>query len=309
LTKDDSGGRRNELLHPSEISHSEWCPRASFHRLAGHTPTSEKPATHWQMQMIFDEGKEIHRKWQNRIWDLGRLTGMFHCWDCGWEWWATSPDRCGRCGAKRVFLRYDEVPLQDDELHMVGNADGIDGDNVAVIEIKSVGVNTLRFEAPQLIKNHTYKLNLNGRNREFLDHDGLWDSIRVPFPSHIRQAHLYSHMGAPHDEIFLYECKWNQRVKEMVVKYREERIADRLDWCRQIVQGLQDGDIPDCPFDGCPDCQRYERSGGDRRRKVLVRHSTANQAAASEPARDSDVGQVDTRHPTRRLSRPGGRRA
>jgi hypothetical protein len=256
------------------------------------------------MRMIFDEGKEIHRKWQHRIWDLGRLTGQYYCMDCRRTWWDTSPDKCENCGAKRAFLRYDEVPLHDEALHMVGSADGYDcGD--AVIEIKSVGVNTLRFEAPHLIKNHTYKLNLNGRNREFLDYDGLWDSIRVPFPSHIRQGHFYSYMGAPETEIFLYECKWNQRVKEMVVKYREERIADRLTWCRQIVTGLQDGDIPDCPFGGCPDCRRYERSGSDRRRKILVRRGTAAQAGVAESARDGGVGQVDPRRPARRLPRSG----
>ena len=179
-----------------------------------------------------------------------------------------------------------------------------------MIEIKSVGVNTLRFEAPQLIKNHSYKVNINGRNREFIDYDGLWDSIRVPFPSHIRQAHLYSYMGAPPTEIFLYECKWNQRSKEMVVKYREERIADRLDWCREIVNGLSDGNIPECPFGGCSDCKRYEGSGNEPRRRILVRRSTATQAAAaSEPARNGDVGQVSEQRPGRRLSRAGDPRA
>ena len=97
LTSDDSAGRRNDMLHPSEISHSEWCPRASYHRLAGHKPTSEGPVTHWQMRMIFDEGKEIHKKWQSRIWDLGRLTGIFRCMDCKQVWWAISPQRCENC--------------------------------------------------------------------------------------------------------------------------------------------------------------------------------------------------------------------
>lgn len=300
--------RKDPALHPSEISHSEWCPRASYYRLAGLTPASEGPVTHWQMRMIFDEGKEIHRKWQNRIWDLGRLTGEYRCMDCKWRWWATAPAKCEFCGAKRPFLVYEEVPLINEELRLVGHADGLDRD-VASIEIKSVGVNTLRFEAPQLIANHTYKLNLNGKNREFLDYDGLWDSIRVPFPSHIRQAHLYTFMGAPPVEIFLYECKWNQKVKEMVVKYREERIADRLEWCRQIVSGLKDGSIPDCPFDGCADCQRYERSGGGRRRNILVRRSTAAQAGAPKPARNGAVGEVGQRRPARRLSRPGDRGA
>lgn len=261
------------------------------------------------MRMIFDEGKEIHKKWQSRIWDLGRLTGQYYCVDCKWAWWATAPTECEHCGSKREFLRYDEVPLFRQSLMLAGHADGIDRD-AATIEIKSIGVNTLRFEAPRLIKDHSYKLNINGRNREFLDYDGLWDSIRVPFPSHIRQAHLYSYMGAPKDEIFIYECKWNQRVKEMVVKYREDRIADRLDWASQIVMALQGGNVPACPFDGCADCQRYEGSGGGRQRRILVRRSTAAQAAASpEPARDSRVGQVGERRPTRRLSRTGGRGA
>ena len=294
------------MLHPSEISHGDWCPRASYHRLAGHTPVKETPSTHWQMQMIFDEGKEIHRKWQNRIWDLGRLKGQWYCWACGGSWWGTSPKKCKHCGAARPFLRYDEVPLTCDSLQMAGQADGLDREE-AVIEIKSVGVNTLRFEAPQLLKQHTYKFNVNGRNREFIDYDAVWQSIRVPFPSHIRQAHLYSFMGAPETEIFLYECKWNQRVKEMVVKYREERIADRLDWCRQIVHGLKDGTIPDCPFDGCSDCQRYERSSSDKRRRILVRRGTAAQAT-SESSRNGGMGQVSQRRPARRVSRTGDRR-
>jgi len=260
------------------------------------------------MRMIFDEGKEIHRKWQSRIWDLGRLAGQFICMDCKHEWFATAPDRCEKCGASRGFLIYAEVPLNCDSLHMAGQADGLDRDT-AVIEIKSVGVNTLRFEAPHLIKDNTYKFNVNGKNREFLDYDGLWDSIRVPFPSHIRQAHLYSFMGAPETEIFLYECKWNQRVKEMVVKYREERIADRLESCRQIVSGLENGSIPDCPFDGCSDCQRYERSGREPRKRILVRRSTAAQAAAAESARNGGVGQGGPRRQARRLSRPGDRGA
>jgi len=309
LTKDDNDGRRSDVLHPSEMSHSEWCPRASYYRLAGQEPHKEAPVTHWQMRMIFDEGKEIHKKWQSRIWDLGRLKGVFYCMDCKYAWVDTAPQECEKCGAKREFLRYDEVPLYRPSLMMAGHADGLDRD-VAGIEIKSIGVNSLRFEAPQLIKAHTYKLNINGRNREFLDYDGLWDSIRVPFPSHIRQGHFYSYMGAPETFYYLYECKWNQRVKEMVVKYREERIADRLDWASQVVMALQGGNIPACPFDGCPDCKRYERSGGEPRRRILVRRSTAAQAAkATEPARDSSVGQVGERRPARRLSRSGDRGA
>jgi len=261
------------------------------------------------MQMIFDEGKEIHRKWQSRIWDLGRLSGMFYCMDCRHSWFDTAPEVCEKCGAKREFIRYDEVPLFQPRLRMAGHGDGLDR-NAALIEIKSIGVNSLRFEAPHLLNEHTYKLNVNGKKREFIDYDALWDSIRVPFPSHIRQAHLYSYMGAPKDEIFIYECKWNQKPKEMVVRYREERIASRLDQCHEICLALEGGRSPDCPFDGCPDCQRYERSGGGSRRTILLRRSTAVQAAeAARPARDGGVGKISQRDTPRRLSRTGDRRA
>lgn len=215
--------------------------------------------------MVFDEGTDIHRKWQGRIWDIGRLAGQFYCQQCHYAWWDTAPDVCEQCKAERRFLRYHEVPLQRQSLHMAGHADGYDRDQ-ALIEIKSIGLGTLMFEAPGLIKDHTYKINLNGKSREFLDYDALWDSIRTPFPSHIRQGHFYSYMGAPADEIFIYECKWNQRVKEMVVRYREERIADRLDMCTQVVAALHGGTIPKCPHGGCSDCGRYENRGRRLRR-------------------------------------------
>jgi hypothetical protein len=276
LGRRSDDGRASDVLHPSEICHDEWCPRASYYRLKKIPPRDELPATHWRTQMIFDEGHDIHRKWQGRIWDIGRLAGVFYCTSCHYAWWSTAPDECESCHAGRIFLRYNEVPLQHQALHMAGHADGYDRD-VAGIEIKSIGLGTLIWEAPDLVKEHTYKLNLNGRNRTFLDYDALWDSIRRPFPSHIRQGHLYSFMGAPEDFIYIYECKWNQKSKEMVVHYRQERIADRLDMASRVVMALEGGTIPKCPFDGCADCERYEhRNGGPRRR--LVRRSTATPA-------------------------------
>lgn len=297
--------QRDDALHPSEISHNDWCPRASYHRVAGHLPNQEAALPHWQMQMIWDEGHEIHHKWQGRIWDLGRLRGTFYCVRCQHAWTDTAPGYCDRCGAGRVFLQYHEVPLYRPALRLVGHADGLDGED-ALIEIKSIGINTLRFEVPDLLKQHTYRFTLNGSSREFIDLDALWKSIRVPFPSHIRQAHLYTYMGAPTDEIFLYECKWNQRVKELVVKYREERIADRLDWCSQIVMALNGGKIPACPFGGCADCQRYEEPN-DRPQRRLIR--TKKVAAEATPGSPRDAHQNGGGLPPRRLQRPSSRGA
>jgi hypothetical protein len=302
LQPGESSGLRNDALHPSEISHSDWCPRASYYRLAGVEPSTKEVGTHWQLQMIFDEGREIHHKWQKRIWDIGRLGGNFYCTACHVAWGAVAPSECDSCHADRQFLRYLEVPLRTQSLSLAGHADGLDGD--ALIEIKSIGLGTLRFEAPELIANHSYKFQLNGKSRGFLDYDALWDSIRRPFPTHLIQGNLYSYMSRRyHTIIFLYECKWNQRVKEFVVKYREERIADRLDMCSQITMALQGGTIPACPFDGCADCQRYEEKHANQGGRILTRRATNPEASKAHAAGN---GRENAR---RRLSRSGDRGA
>jgi hypothetical protein len=294
-------GWRNDALHPSEISHNDWCPRASYYRLAGVQPLKEAPATHWQMRMIFDEGTEIHRKWQHRIWDIGRLGGTFYCQSCHFAWGAVAPSVCANCGATREFLLYHEVPLLDHKLGLVGHADGLDGEDV--IEIKSIGLNSLRFEAPDLIKNHTHKFNINGKSRTFLDYDGIWDSIRIPFATHIRQGDFYCYMGGYKTVIFIYECKWNQRVKELVVKHRVERIESRLEQCRQIRWALDGRRIPDCPFDGCTDCQRYEEPDAQPTARRLVLRSPHTTEATPGPARNGSQATG------RRLLRPGAQGA
>ena len=308
LRPGENNGRRQDVLHPSELAHSDWCPRATYFRLAGVKPTSEPTATHWQLQMIFDEGTDIHTKWQKRIWDVGHLGGSFYCTSCHYAWGAIAPTECENCHADRQFLRYHEVPLHNLTLTMAGHADGTDRDE-ALIEIKSVGLGTLRYEAPNLIAKHTYQLNINGRSREFIDYDALWDNIRTPFPSHVRQGDLYCFMSRRYTEvIFLYESKWNQKVKEMVVRYRKERIEERLDQCAQITLALQGGNIPACPFDGCADCQRYEETASaNTGRRILVRRSPAPTPKKTDPQPTRDSGQNGQRPQQRRLQRLGDR--
>lgn len=250
------------------------------------------------MQMIFDEGKDIHLKWQKRIWDIGRLWGTFYCQNCHYAWGATAPQECESCHSPREFLHYHEVPLANPSLHMVGHADG--GVEDSLIEIKSIGVGTLRYEAPGLIKDHTYRFNLNGKPREFLDYDGLWKAIRQPFPSHVRQGDFYCFLHQRASEvIFLYEWKVAQNMKEFVVHYCKERIESRLDQCRQITMALQGGRIPKCPFGGCADCERYEEKNVSQGGRVLVRRASSPAAAPAGPARNG------AKNEGRRLSRLG----
>jgi hypothetical protein len=249
------------------------------------------------MRMIFDEGHEIHHKWQKRIWDLGRLEGTFYCERCHYAWPAVAPGACEKCQAPRQFLRYHEIPLFNEKLTLAGHADGAVENSL--VEIKSIGLGTLRFEAPNLIEEHTHRLNINGKNRTFIDYDGIWDSIRRPFPSHVRQGDFYCFLsqGRYNEVIFLYEWKVSQKVKEMIVRYRVERIQDRLDQCSRVTLALKGGTVPRCPFGGCADCQRYEEKHANGR----VRRTTSGPQA--NPARDTaaEGGQPGTR----RLLRSG----
>jgi hypothetical protein len=252
------------MLHPSEICRDEWCQRAGYYQLIGQQPAEEPSRSSWRQEMVFDEGHEIHHKWQSRIWDLGKLQGTFYCLHCQYAWWAHSPAQCEKCGASREFLTYHEVPLRHGTYRIAGHADGQIPN--ALVEIKSVGLGTVLFENRPLLEKHTYKFNMSGRNREFIDLDALWDDIRRPFPSHIRQAHLYSLCSGYgrdreliEEEVFIYECKWNQRCKEFVVRYRQERIQPILDSCRRIIDALESGKPPPCSHSGgCSECQRYE---------------------------------------------------
>jgi len=278
--------RSVEVLHPSEISHDDWCHRAAYYQLKGIKPNKSTFISSWRMQGIFAEGHEIHHKWQNWFWDIGRLAGVFYCYNCKSASWEESPTHCPRCGASRNLMRYDEVPLFHDRLRIAGHSDGqdIDGSN---IEIKSVSLGTLRFEAPDLLKAHTYKFQVRGSTKEFVDLDGLWDSIRRPFPTHIRQGHLYSFISQSFvdgahatngDEIYLYESKWNQKAKEFVVKFRQDRIQDILDRVKEVNYALSENHPPTCIFGGCERCRNYEgENNAPQHRRLPSRVGQNNQ--------------------------------
>lgn len=252
-------GRADDILHPSELAKNGWCHRASYYKLIG-TPRKASPKfTVWQLEMIYDEGKEIHKKWQSRFWDLGCLYGAYYCLYCQHSWSDTSPEKCPECNANRSFLIYHEVPLLNMNKRIGGHADGQQGSETGpIIEIKSIGVNSLRFENPELLDEHTYKFSLNGAKREFVDLQALWDGIQVPMPSAIRQGHIYNWLSGTTETIYIYECKWNQRSREFVIKYRQERIQPILDKIDEVNRSLATHEPPKCSFGGCAECEAYE---------------------------------------------------
>jgi hypothetical protein len=250
------GDRSTTVLHPSEIIKKDFCRRASFFLLSGHTKIAEKPAL--RLQSIFDEGHTIHAKWQRWFQEMGVLHGKFSCAACNHITWGTSPEECESCGAPWYKLTYDEVTLHDDVLRIKGHTDGwIKGiGDDTLIEIKSIGPGTIRAESPQL----------------FMDADGdfmkAWSNVRRPFSSHIMQGQMYlelmKRMGhAVNEIVFLYELKADQSYKEFSIKADFELVRHIFDMCEKVVESVDAGVAPDCnnnPGGTCKQCAPYEEN-------------------------------------------------
>lgn len=246
-----SSDRRTDVLHPSEITEADWCIRQSWFLLRG----AEKPAERLGLRTrsIFAEGHAIHAKWQSWLEDAGFLLGEWECPACADAWWGTPEGGCG-CGGHT----YKEVPVVDDDLHVLGHADGwvrVPDQPDALLEIKSIGIGTIR--------------SMGGRISGGLA--SSFGMIDRPYSPHVRQAMFYLYIlrrmyekgliedVPPERIVFIYECKEDQAAKEFVVEYDEEWIAGvlmKLDELR-----LAKGTPPctgDTASDGyCDQCRSY----------------------------------------------------
>lgn len=249
LTRAD-GPRDKTRLHPSEVCKADWCPRSSFYALAD--PESVPADDHGYVLLnIFDEGHSIHDKYQSRLWDMGILRGQFGCHSCGRRWQDTSPGHC-LCGANRGCLEYREVPLRNDEYFLIGHADGDldigDGEDDPLLEVKSVGLGTVRVENPALFYNHTHAVTLpNGKEKTITDLEGLWADIKRPFPSHVRQGMLYLFLMGRERMVFIYESKWHQQTKEFVIQLMPSVVKPILDGALDVKHALDTGHPPARP--------------------------------------------------------------
>lgn len=275
--------RRQDVIHPSEVAKSGWCPKSTYERIKASREAADpflKPAEKVGVQLlnIFDEGHSIHDKWQKRLRDMGDLWGNWTCENCGNRTKDTLyPQQCWNCNS--TLLAYSEVPMRLPEYLISGHADGAVPRLNSLIEIKSVGTGTARIEAPEI-----FKKNSQGQH---IDLQGLWRDIDAPFPAHVRQGQLYlwicQEMGLPFDQIiFLYESKFNQGAKEFVIKYDYDIVEPLFLDINRIVNALA-GYLPNgedcvacskknlnypficecvdepikCPYGGCKDCEPY----------------------------------------------------
>lgn len=246
--------RRMDLIHASELSHADLCYRAVSHRIL----RNEKPFEPFvfQRQNIFDEGNTIHDKWQHRMRRTGKLWGQWRCRICNATQLGLEPALTGcryECGH---YWIYREVPLLVPEYMLIGHADGAVAGLDCVVELKSVGLGTLRFENPGLLAGNTHRRN----GRDTVDLDGIWDGIRRPFMSHVRQGNMYAWMceqlGYPfRDIVFIYEFKPNQAVREWVIKPSKSIVDDMLGKAEIIASAVRAGTLASCPSGGCKNCE------------------------------------------------------
>jgi rubrerythrin len=226
--------RDTEHLHPSEMAKENWCPRQSFYKMTG-SDESDPESFSFQRLNIFEEGHQIHDKWQHWMRRCGILVGDWQCGHCDTRWWDKSPERCPKC-FETEFIRYREVPLHNDEYHILGNADGLieDDKGQALVELKSVGLGTIRFDAPNL-----YKPYEDGEIRL----DELWKRIKRPLAAHNRQIQIYMFCYGVKEAIVIYEWKPTQEVREFHLRYEPTIVDPLLKGAQAILDAIED-DIP-----------------------------------------------------------------
>lgn len=250
MAQEPDPDRDEHVLHPSDMSSGDWCWRADYYRLKG-APKDTKGVTapSFHMENVYLEGHEIHRRWQGWLWRIGVLYGVFRCKYCESEWWDRSPSECFYC-ERRGFLQYREVPLRAPELTLAGRADGglmIEGEPFRLLEVKSVSLGTLRFDAPEFYDRYL--------NNEPLDK--IWMDINRPFPKHVRQGALYLYMatrGAANPDVpvpsemrFIYEWKVAQKVKEFKVVYNPRLVERMLGGAQAVTDSMEQGKPPQRP--------------------------------------------------------------
>ena len=249
LLKKPREERSTTVLHPSEIIKSDWCHRYSYYLLTGGEPKTDKPSL--RLQNIFDEGHAINAKWQKRLQEMNVLYGKFQCLNCKKYMTGISPSNCDECNS--TLIEYKEVSLRDDSLRISGHTDGwVKGlGNDCLIEIKSIGAGTLRYESPELL----------------IDADGdltkAWKNIRRPFRSHLLQGQMYLELAqrmykedAPKEIIFIYELKADQDYKEFTVKADYEIVSRIFFNAEKLIKAVEAGKMPDCNVspEGCKQC-------------------------------------------------------
>ena len=258
LSKPRDTSRPTDVIHPSSMVKATWCHRGQYFELLGHTPAkSSNPASIRQL-LVFEEGHRIHHRWQGWFGEMGQLYGLWECHECGNRAWGMGHTACELKGCEGVSSLYREVPVQNKELRILGHADGWlkDFGDDMLLEIKSVGEGTIRWEDPgMLIDNDD-------------DFKKVWKNLKAPFGTHIMQAQVYMKLlelsnpdNHPKEALFIYESKPTQEIKEFVIRKSDFGVTQLFDAAAMIVAAVESGTPPACNVGGshlCGSCRDFD---------------------------------------------------
>lgn len=317
LKKSQHNPRRTDVIHPSELAKDDVCPRRIVKRIQGKSETDLVPPNGVHLETIFQEGHDIHSKWQSWLGEMERLWGKWVCPACETQVWGLGQRECSgpiSDGHPPVLMTYAEVPLDAEEQWLIsGHADGAVPDLQAMIEVKSIGMGTLRMDEPELVKKYMVTTE---DGKRILDYDALWKGLQHPLRPHRIQASLYLSiaqlLGWDYDKmIFIYENKANQQTKEFVTKLEPSLVEPLLDVAKDIKWAVEnDRDLPiprgftlnSKPCSECPyrslcfnDETMEERDAGDGARKPRSQ------------ARDGEAADLPSGSSRRGASRSAGR--
>lgn len=248
------------VVHPSELAKSDLCLRAVYLRIKSGAWPPDKEKFDYVRENIFATGHDIHAKWQGRIIEAGfPMWGRWECDTCRMHHTGLAPGpEYGTCYRTTIAhrWRYDEVPLNaKSELLIAGHADG--GFDESLVEIKSIGMGTVRMDAPELLARY--------QEGKMVDLTGLWKAINKPLVSHLRQGDVYLHLahvlGLPFTQIvYLYEFKPNQMTKEFTIKYDAGRSMKLVAKAQEVQYAIETGVAPPCiRKTGCKQCNAFPR--------------------------------------------------
>jgi len=255
IAQEAPSDRRSDVLHPSAMVKNDWCHRASYFQLLGFPPPPSKYRASLKQKRVFQTGHDIHAGWQTIFHEMGNLYGIYQCIACGAKDWNMG-DVCVSCDSPS--LQYKEVPLVYEPLRIHGHADGIllNFGEPLMLEIKSLGAGTFRFEAPEMTYEHDGNI------------DKMWKAMSAPFMTHIMQAQMYMKLAEliglpyqPQEALFLYENKATQEVKEFVVAKSDFGVTPILEATALIVAAVDKHEAPTCNIsanEGCYQCKGYE---------------------------------------------------
>lgn len=253
IAKPEDTSRRTDVLHPSEMVKSDWCHRSSYFQLLGAEPPKSKYAKSMRQQMVFANGHAIHDRYQSLYKEMGVLWGKYKCLECDEIFTGLPTDHSPKTRPEDVV--YKEVALHYEPLHIAGHSDGllVGFGEPLMLEIKSIGPGTFRFEDPSTFYEYDGHL------------DKMWKKLDAPFQSHVAQVQVYMRLAEllnlpyiPQEAVMIYENKGSQETKEFIVPKSNFAIGHVFEAAAMIAKAVEKRTPPPCNIGGSKKCQKCE---------------------------------------------------